>query len=371
MLHLLETSSSLLKLEQASSSQAYNDHCSLLLGYLQSHRIRNHSERTIAREKAFLESWFHEHGSLYEPLYTWQAMEPVVGRKRIVDYGNTLLSSELSSDTVRAYLGILSRYFSYVLEHPFVYRTQGYERISVRYGRIDHPVSEFDMPTHAYDGERLGVPMDPENLYSFYAILRKNYLTQSSAKSIAARNYALAVLAGESGLRSDELMHLEVSKDLFFESKKIQTRFAKGTRGSGKRARPTLFTPLARDTLKFYLKEHRPRLLNSDKTDYLFPSRSGGLLTYSGIHAALAEMVTISNRAGFPVASHMGWHWFRRIFATRFIERFPNQLSVLISLLGHSSPGTVHRYIHHSQAWMDKEMQSVLEGTSKWPSIGD
>jgi integrase len=50
----------------------------------------------------------------------------------------------------------------------------------------------------------------------------------------------------------------------------------------------------------------------------------------------------------------------RRIFATRFIEKFPHQLSVLISLLGHVTPNTVHCYIRHSEAWMDKKILDVL-----------
>ena len=235
---------------------------------------------------------------------------------------------------------------------------------------IDQPVSEFDMPTHVYDGERLGIPLDPESLYSFYALLREHYLGDAALKTIASRNYTMAVLAGESGLRAEELIHLELC-DLFFEAKKLQTRYAKATKGSGKRVRVTLFTPLARDTVKFYLKQHRPQILGADKTQYLFPSRSGQRLTYTGIHSALSEMVKVAQKQKFQVASHMGWHWFRRIFATRFIERFPNQIATLVSLLGHMSPGTVHCYIRHSQAWMDKQMQLVLEGATKWPSIGD
>jgi len=82
-------------------------------------------------------------------------------------------------------------------------------------------------------------------------------------------------------------------------------------------------------------------------------------------------MIDIANRADFPILSHMSWHWMRRFFATRFIERFPNKLSVLITLLGHINSGTVHRYIQHSQAWMDEQIQEVLKGAKQWPSIGD
>ena len=312
-----------------------------------------------------MESWFEAHGT---PLLTWQAMEPVTGRKRVTDYANTLLETGIRSDTVRSYLGTLRRYFSYVLEFPFV-RTNPVRRIQDIYGPIDQPVTEYDMPRHVYNGERLGVPLDPQRLYDFFATLKEHYLGGRGRASVRARNYTLAILAGESGLRVDELLHLEVS-DLFFESKKIQTRYAKGTHGSGKRARLTLFPPLARDTVSFYLKTHRPKLYRGDKSPLVFLSPSGEPLRYSVVHQALGEMVKTSQRAKFPVLDHMSWHWFRRVFATRFVENFPNRLATLISLLGHTTPNTVHCYIRHSEAWMDSEIQKVLEG-KPWQSTGD
>ena len=154
-----------------------------------------------------------------------------------------------------------------------------------------------------------------------------------------------------------------MNKDLFFESKKLQTRNAKATRGSGKRTRITLFTPLARDTIRYYLNQHRPHLSGANESDFLFPARSKSEnrhIHYSPMSQALKDMVKIANKNGLPIGDHLGWHWFRRIFATRFIERFPNQLSVLMSLMGHSSPSTIHVYIRHSQAFMDKRIQEVM-----------
>lgn len=356
---------------RAEFTEAFGHHIALIESYLQSHRIRNHSERTIQKESAFLKSWFEEFGSVARPLYTWEAMAPRTGRERIVQYGQALLEGQLSSDTIRSYLGILRNYFAFVLEHPFLKTSSGFIRIQNCYGPIDQPISEYDMPTHTYDGERKGVPFDPERLYEFYGIVRKHYLEiAGQAKAIAARNYTALVIAGESGLRADEVIHLEIH-DLHFDSLKIQTRFAKGTRGSGKRARLTLFTPLAQDTVRLYLQTYRPRILGADQSSYLLPSKTGGLLDYSSLQKALAEMIHAAKKADFPVASHMSWHWMRRLFATRFIERFPNKLSILITLLGHQSPGTVHRYIRHSQAWMDEQIQETLQGAKQWPSIGD
>lgn len=360
------------------SIAAFEQHSSLISGYMQSHRIRNHASRMMAQEKRILEGWFESFGRGYRPLYTWEAMEPAVGRARIVDYGKALLELELTSSTIRNYLGILRRYFEYVLEHPFVPTPGGPIRIQSVYGAIDQPVSEYDYPAHVYDGEQKGVPFDPERISDFYAILREHYITRANCRAIAARNYAMVVLAGETGLRIDEILHLETDRDLFFESRKIQTRHAKGTRGSDKRSRVTLFSPLARDTIQFYLREHRGKLLGGARTSTaVFPAgRRWGdrqFLSYGSALAALREMIRVANQQDFRVGENMGWHWFRRIFATRFIERFPGKLYTLVELLGHSTPNTVHRYIRHSEAWQDKQLQEVLEkgATDAWQSIGD
>ncbi len=338
----------------------YRDHDNLLKRYFDSHRIKNYSPQTILREKSFLNNWFELHGTITRSLFTWEAMASVVGRQRIINYGNALIDSEITNKTVRSYLGILSRYFAYVLEFPYFIEDGNSIRIQNRYHEIVQPVSEFDSPRHTYNGEQLGVPFDPERLYALYSIARNKYLANAKYPLIANRNYGMLVIAGESGLRIDEIIHLEIN-DLFFESKKIQTRYAKGTKGSGKRARTTIFTPFARDTMKFYLKDREKLLLGKQETKILFPSKSGEILDYSSAYLALKSITKIANKNDFNILPHFSWHWMRRIFATRFIEQFPHQLSVLISLLGHVSPNTVHCYIRHSEAWMDKKIRDILD----------
>lgn len=352
-----------------SVEQALKDHHSLLTSFIQSHKIRNLAESTIKKEEIFLTAWFEGRGPAHRLLYVWEAMDGEAGRKLVVDYGRALLDSGITTHTIRSYLGNLRRFFSFVLEHPVVFDTDGAVRLQDRYGiELSQPVSEFDMPRYVYCGERAGVPLDPERLYEFYALLRKHYIGDPPRVSATRqRNYAMAVLAGETGLRVDELIHLEVDKDLFFDSKKVQTRHAKAAKGSGKRCRITLFPPLARDTLKFYLAQSRPKLA-PNKSPWVFPSKSGQRLTYAVAQAAIKEMVECGQTHKFPVSDHMSWHWFRRIFATRFIESNPAKLHVLIELLGHMTPNTVHRYVRHSEAWMDRQIQEVLEGA--WPSLG-
>lgn len=347
------------------TGQELQHHNQLLDGFFQSQIIRNHSVRTIAKNKHFLTSWFKIYGS-GRTLYTWEAMKPIDGRQLIVQYGKDLIKAELANQTIRTYLGVLRSYFDYVSDHPFVFTTDNKPiRIGSLYGAIEQPVSEYDIPQHSMDTscKRRGIPIDPATLYDFYSVVRKHYLI-GSYPHVRARNYTLVVLAGESGLRAEELQNLEIKKDLFFESKKLQTRYAKGYSGSGKRARTTLFTPIARDTVKFYLKHHRPHLVKDISNDYLFPSTEKtkkAFIDYQVMCAFLKEMILIANKNNFYVANHLSWHWFRRLFATRFIETHPTELPVLISLMGHRSFGTVHAYIQHSQAWMDKKIQEIVE----------
>ncbi len=344
-------------------AEALTHHKQLLGSYMQSHRVRNHSERTVEETARFLNGWFLLHGNQARPLYTWEAMEPVQGRNRVAIYATALKDMELTMHTMRRYLGMLRGYFSYVLEHPYVFGGDLAKRITDTYGTIEQPVSEYDIPVHVHDGEQQGVPFEPSKLYDFFDCLREHYINPNCCRYLheRARNYAMVVLAGETGLRSDEMAHLEIAHDLFFDSHQLQTRFAKGTNGSGKRARLTIFPPLARDTIRYYLKNHRQYLRGSGGP-YLFSSTVGGPIDYNSLQRATVSIRACANRNGFAVLDHFAWHWLRRLFATRFIERFPEKLPVLIQVLGHVTGQTVHKYIRHSKAWMDAEVRGVLEG---------
>ncbi len=359
------------KLTAVSGSEAIEDHAHLLKAFIRSHKVRGLAASTIKKDEHFIRGWFESHGPEYRPLYTWEAMNYTSGRQILSGYIDVLLESEIQTHTIRAYLGALRRYFSFVLEHPLIPGSgDQWVRIQEKYGiNLAQPVSEFDMPRYVYDGERQGIPLEPEKLYDFYAVLRENYLTKGF-RPVRERDYVMAVLAGETGLRVDELLHLDVDADLWFDSKKLQTRHAKAAKGSGKRTRITLFPPLARDTVRFYLKSAHPKLTSQTKSRFLFPSKTGQPLAYQNAQMRLKEMVKIARQNNINVANHMSWHWFRRFFATRFIERFPDKLAVLIELLGHMSPNTVHRYIRHSEAWMDHQVQEALEGVEKWLSTG-
>jgi len=342
---------------------AARHHNELVEAYLQSHRIRNHAPNTIKKESRFLNKWFNGVQIGDRSIFTWEVMKPQNGRKIILDYGAELLASGLHTKTMRGYLSILQKYFSYILEFPHVEISGEIKRIEDVYGvTLSQPVSEFDLPHHTFDGVELGIPLDPDILFDFYKAVRDSYLqSDSQYLPFKARNYTMLVLAGECGFRADELRNIENS-DLFFSGNKIQTRSAKGSRGSGKKSRVSLFTPFAQDSVRHFQKHHRGKISGSKPCQFLFPTKNLSPVSYSTQQKEISLMVKAVRKRDFPVLPHLGWHWMRRIFATRFIERYPDKLAVLVQLLGHSSPNTVHRYIRHSEAWMDKQITETLEG---------
>ncbi|MGZ3626026.1 MAG: tyrosine-type recombinase/integrase, partial [Ktedonobacteraceae bacterium] len=92
-------------------SQLLADHHAILEGYLDTHVTRNHSDRTLESERRFLIGWFESfmkpdenHPDGERQLLIWEAMEPVLGRQRIVGFSKGLVDAGLKPRTVHAYL---------------------------------------------------------------------------------------------------------------------------------------------------------------------------------------------------------------------------------------------------------------------------
>lgn len=343
----------------------------LFAAYIQSHKVRGHSEETILKHKRTLSAWFKMAGNHQRPLSIREALHPVTGRQWVKHYSKALVDSGLTTPTIRAYLLVIYQYCEFILDHPFVEIGGVNYDLKRLYGDLKQPVSKFDLPTHAHDRE-VPLPMDPALLYEWLAFLRQYYLSSAREKlnrHVQARNYSMIVFAAETGLRIDELTHLSMN-DLFFDSFRVQTRHAKGASGSGKRSRTTLFPPLSRATMKHYLQHHRTELPGSKKSKRLFPSVKSGILSSRSSGRIMRQVVVKSKERGFPVEEHLNGHGLRRIFATRFIEAFPDKLPILLNLLGHSNFATVHRYIKHSEAFMDQEILAIVKKVDEWPSNG-
>jgi len=350
-----------------SFSEMLDDHHAILEGYLDTHVTRNHSDRTIESERAFLTGWFE--GILVpdpdgeRQLLVWEAMEPVKGRDRIKEFSKSLIIAELSQRSVNGYLGMLRRLFEYILEFPYIPGKE-VQLIVSKYGPIDQPVSKYDYPVHSYDQDEEGFVLTGKRLYEFYNFVRTTYIDGKQKKLTASRNYTMIVLAGESGLRADEICHLDAlgeHRDLFYKRNLIQTRYGKGFNGSGKRVRKTMFTERAQDVMRIYEDQIRPYFRNAYTNVALFLSERGNRIDYSGMWKPLDEIVEKARKEGLEMPPKMSWHSLRKSFATNFMEQHPGKVWVLMKMMGHQNLSTIHRYIIPGQEAYEQALNTMVK----------
>lgn len=350
-------------------SELLADHHAILQGYLDTHVTRNHSERTIESERRFLTGWF-ENFVVEDERYPdgerqfllWEAMAPITGRQRIVAFSKGLVESGLKPRTVHGYLGCLRRLFHYVLEYPYIPGDE-VQSIHSKYGRIEQPVLEYDYPVHVLDQEPEDFALTGERLAQFYDFVRLEYLSRNQKKFPASRDYAMIVLAGESGLRADELCHLDAlgaHRDLFYEQNCVQTRCGKGTKGSGKRVRKTIFTPFAQATLRVYEDRIRLAFPNAKTNPALFLTESGDRIEYESMWRNLHVIAARARAADIALPAKFSWHSLRRSFATNFMEHHPDRPWFLMELMGHINPSTLHLYVKHSPAYYAQAIDDMV-----------
>jgi site-specific recombinase XerD len=294
--------------------------------------------------------------------WVWEAMEPAQGRQRVVAFSKGLVDAGLKPRTVQGYLGSLRRLCQYVLEYPYIPGTQVLPIVST-YGRIEQPVLEYDYPVHVLDQEEEGFVLTGDQLLHFYDFVRLEYIGHNQKKLPASRDYSMIVIAGESGLRADEIRHLDAlgpHRDLFYEHNCIQTRHGKGTKGSGKRVRKTVFTPFAQDTVRVYEDHIRPHLPDARSNPALFLTESGARISYKAMWHNLHVITEEARKAGLDMPPKLSWHSLRKSFATNFMEQHPDRPWVLMDLMGHLNPSTLHRYVKHSRAYYDQAIEDIV-----------
>ncbi len=346
-----------------SFSEKLADHCTILQGYLDTHITRNHSDSTVYKEEHFLQGWFegvmvedefHPNGE--RQLLIWEAMMPILGRQRIVEFSKGLIISGLKPRTVTSHLGSLRRLFQYVLEWPYI-KDSSIQSISVKYGRIEQPVLSYDYPVHAIDHDDEGFVLTGERLNDFYTFIWEKYIAQNQKKLTASRDYTMILLAGESGLRADEIRNLDAMgqhRDLFYEQGCIQTRFGKGVKGSGKRTRKTDFTQLAQETMHVYEEYIRSKFPHAKTNPALWLTESGERISYKTMWRNLHVIGIEARKAGLNLPPSFGWHSLRKSFATNYMEKHPEKVWELMHKMGHMNLSTLHRYVKFNRDYFDR-----------------
>jgi integrase len=294
----------------------------------------------------------------FSQMLLWEAMEPVLGRQRIVAFSKGLVDAGLRPRTVHGYLGSLRRLFQYILEYPYIPGLEVQPIVS-RYGRIEQPVLEYDYPVHTLDQEEEGFVLTGDQLLQFYDFVRLEHIGHNQKKLPASRDYSMIVIAGESGLRADEIRHLEAlgpHRDLFYEHNCIQTRHGKGTKGSGKRSSPRLrrIPCVSMKTTSARTSPMSGPIQRSSSRKAERASETSAM--WHNLHVITEE----ARKAGLAMPPKLSWHSLRKSFATNCMEQHPDRPWVLMDLMGHLNPNTLHRYVKHSRAYYDQATRDIV-----------
>lgn len=147
------------------------------------------------------------------------------------------------------------------------------------------------------------------------------------------RDRAMVELLYATGLRVSELVTVEVSQV------NLDVGYLRVT-GKGSKQRLVPMGEEARQLLRQYVDEARPKLLKQRASRYVFVSRRGGPLTRQGFWKLLRRR---AQRAG--ITQVISPHMLRHSFATHLLEGGADLRSVQV-MLGHANIVTTQIYTH-------------------------
>ena len=153
------------------------------------------------------------------------------------------------------------------------------------------------------------------------------------ATTLGMRDQAMLELLYATGLRVSELVGLGTHQV------NLEGDYLTVT-GKGGKSRVVPFGRWAREKLQRYLKEIRPRLLNSGNSRFLFLTRSGKAMTRQGFWKLIR-----GHAVAAKIDKKVTPHTLRHSFATHLLEGGAD-LRSLQSMLGHSDIATTQVYTH-------------------------
>lgn len=171
---------------------------------------------------------------------------------------------------------------------------------------------------------------------------------------IGRRDYALLLLAVQTGLRLSELVSLD--RDAVVLGRGAHVRCI----GKGRKERCTPLTKTAQQTLRAWLKEPRRRGAKA-----LFPNMHGGPLSADAVQSMLSKYVTHA-RIGCPSLrlKRISPHVLRHTAAMELLQAGVD-CSVIALWLGHESIETTQTYLHSHLALKEAALAKLKPSERK------
>lgn len=158
------------------------------------------------------------------------------------------------------------------------------------------------------------------------------------------RDQVMLELLYATGLRVSELVALKM-EDMNLEIGYLRSY------GKGGKERVVPLGQVARNGVKQYIQDTRPKLLKNKRNNTLFLSRLGSGMTRQGFWKILKKYVKAAG-----ISQAVSPHTLRHAFATHLLEHGADLRSVQ-QMLGHSDIATTQVYTHILQ----KRMQEVFD----------
>lgn len=224
---------------------------------------------------------------------------------------------------------------------------------------VSSPIDAINRPTHTGDFS-VRIPPSPGDLVRFFSEWRTQ-LDDARKWLVAARNYTMARVTGEVGLRVRELCALTLD-DLHFEHGplgKVHVRLGKGARGSGPRERLVPMLGESRKLLTWWVREVRGDFDDDWELPRapVFPSERGGRVGPESFRSALHDAAR--DHLPGPVRT-LTPHVLRHACASG-LYRAGVSLYAIQQLLGHRWLSTTMSYVHVSSESVEEEYRKAAE----------
>jgi len=242
-------------------------------------------------------------------------------------------------------------------------------------GRVlECPLDEMNRPRASVEPQ-LPIPPTEEEIEQLFAGWRQELVTSRKFAPVA-RNYAVARLAADVGLRINEARMLDLD-DVRWELGrfgKLNVRHGKGSRRRGPKARLVPLINGADRSLRWFIEDVLGHF-DADPTRHgapLFPSErkaidgSSARATADVFRRSLAEAAT----AHLPTwDGKLTPHVLRHFCASRLYLAGMN-LFAIQELLGHAWTGTTARYIHvHASHVEDAWVAGQERASTRWEGL--